>query len=190
MNKKILIGSIIAVVILVLVSLTGVVGFQTTSSTIARASPLFSVRSSRAIDEESKDIACDYVGKGEAVSFPLPILNSRNKLFQKGLDIIKGMDEKSFNIFVEMARNRLHNDKEIENIDEIVMALHQLRTNPEKVKHDSIYMIEGYTFGNWVPFCGVFTMFLALIGIFIVIYRALLNTSGGHYPCETMECLN
>ena len=48
MNKKILIGSIIAVVILVLVSFTGVVGYQTTkSSTIARASPLFKVRTNR-----------------------------------------------------------------------------------------------------------------------------------------------
>ncbi len=57
MNKKILIGSIIAVAILILVSFTGVVGYQTTkSSTIAKASPLFTVRSSRAIDEESEDI--------------------------------------------------------------------------------------------------------------------------------------
>jgi len=66
MNKKILIGSIIAVVILVLVSFTGVVGYQTTkSSTIAKASPLFTVRSSRAIDEESEDLSCDYIGKGK-----------------------------------------------------------------------------------------------------------------------------
>jgi len=57
MNNKILIGSIIAVAVLVLVSFTGVVGYQTTkSSTIAKASPLFTVRSSRAIDGESKDI--------------------------------------------------------------------------------------------------------------------------------------
>ena len=56
MNKKILIGNIIAVAILVLVSFTGVIGYQTTkSSTIARASPLFAVRSNRAIDEERKD---------------------------------------------------------------------------------------------------------------------------------------
>ena len=53
MDKKILIGSIIAVAILVLVSFTGVVGYQTTkSSTIDVASPLFTVRSSRAIDKE------------------------------------------------------------------------------------------------------------------------------------------
>jgi len=56
MNKKILIGSIIADVILVMVSFTGVVGYQTTkSSTIVKASPLFTVRSCRAIDEDSKD---------------------------------------------------------------------------------------------------------------------------------------
>ena len=61
MRKKLLLGSIIAVVILILVSFTGVVGYQTTkSSTIARASPLFSVRSKRAIDEEIKDLTCDY----------------------------------------------------------------------------------------------------------------------------------
>ena len=56
MNKKILMGSIVSVAILILVSFTGVVGYQTTkSSTIARASPLFTVRSNRAIDKESKD---------------------------------------------------------------------------------------------------------------------------------------
>ena len=59
MNNKILIGSIIAVVILVLVSFTGVVGYQTTKfSTIAKASPLFSVRTQRAIDKESRGLTC------------------------------------------------------------------------------------------------------------------------------------
>ena len=59
MKKKILIGSILAVVILVLVSFTGAVGYQTTeSSAIARASPLFTVRANRAIGEESKDCNC------------------------------------------------------------------------------------------------------------------------------------
>ena len=71
MKNKILIGSIVAVVILVLVSFTGVVGYQTTkSSTIARASPLFSVRSKRAINEESKDLTRRYVGMGNTLQFP------------------------------------------------------------------------------------------------------------------------
>jgi hypothetical protein len=66
MNKKILMGSILAVAILILVSFAGVVGYQTTNQlTIAKTSPLFTVRSSRAIDEDSKNLSCDYVGKGE-----------------------------------------------------------------------------------------------------------------------------
>ena len=73
MNKKILIGCIIAVVILILVSFTGVVGYQTTkSSDVARTSPLFSIRSTRAIDKESKDLTCDYVGKGVENSLSIP----------------------------------------------------------------------------------------------------------------------
>ena len=55
MEYRILLGSIIAVVILVLVSFTGVVGYQTTkSSVIAKASPLFSIRSKRAIGQEQR----------------------------------------------------------------------------------------------------------------------------------------
>ena len=61
MKTKLKIGCFVAVVILVLVSFTGVVGYQTTSTTIAKASPLFIVRSKRAIDKETEDFTCDYV---------------------------------------------------------------------------------------------------------------------------------
>jgi len=98
MNKKILIGSIIAVAILILVSFTGVVGYQTTkSSTIAKASPLFAVRSSRAIDEESKDLTCDYVGKGEDAGIPIPKRSTTNALIGKIFQRISKMDENEIN---------------------------------------------------------------------------------------------
>ena len=93
MNKKILIGSIIAVVILVLVSFTGVIGYQTAkSSTIAKASPLFSVRSSRAIDEESKEFTCDYVGKEVATLITFPKRNEKDVIVQKIINLIDKMD--------------------------------------------------------------------------------------------------
>ena len=84
MKNKILIGSIIAVTILILMSFTGVVGHQTTSSTIAKASPLFTVRSNRAIGEESKVIDCNYVSKGNKLSFPN--LNDRTISINKIVD--------------------------------------------------------------------------------------------------------
>ncbi len=110
MNNKILLGSIIAIVILVLVSFTGVVGYQTTkSSTIARASPLFKVRTSRAIDKESKELTCDYVGKGEEINIPLPIRDSRNVYLQKAIRIINKMDEERYNILLKQVKSRLGN---------------------------------------------------------------------------------
>jgi len=118
MNKKILIGSIIAVAILVLVSFTGVVGYQTTkSSTIARASPLFTVRSSRAIDEESKEITCDYVGKGEEITIPLPVRNNREVLLEKIKDKISKMDGEEFNRFKNLIIDELHKSNVFKGID-------------------------------------------------------------------------
>jgi len=94
MNKKIPIGSLVAVVILILVSFTGVVGYQTTqSSTIAKASPLFTIRSSRAIEEESKDFTCDYVGKGEEIVLSIPKRDNINALLQKVMNRIRKMDD-------------------------------------------------------------------------------------------------
>ena len=101
MKNKILIGSIISVVILVLVSFTGVVGYQTTKpSTISRASPLFSIRSKRAIDRDRKDLICDYVGKGEESVLSVPKRNDRVELLQQVIDSINKMDDKTLGLVV------------------------------------------------------------------------------------------
>ena len=84
MKKKILIGCIIAVAILVLVSFTGVVGYQTTkSSTIANASPLFNVRAKRAINQEDDGLTCDYVGKGEEDIISIPKIDNKYSLIKR-----------------------------------------------------------------------------------------------------------
>ena len=115
MNKKILFGSIIAVVILVLVSFTGVVGYQTTKSTITRASPLFSVRSKRAIDEESRDLTWDYVGKGITTFIAFPKRNERRVLTQNIIKLFDKID-----------------DKEIEDI------LYQIKSNSDGLKNNNL----------------------------------------------------
>ncbi len=132
MNNKILIGSIIAVVILILVSFTGVVGYQTTSSTIARASPLFSVRSTRAIDEESRGLTCDYVGKGEENFLSIPKRDGRTALVQKFIDRISKMGDEAFDKLIGLVINRLEREPNINDktISEIVTQIEQLRNEP------------------------------------------------------------
>ena len=55
-NKKILLGSIIAVAVLIGVSFTSVVGYSSVKSNSAINSPLFNVRTNRAIDKERRII--------------------------------------------------------------------------------------------------------------------------------------
>ncbi len=132
MKKKILIGSIIAVVILVLVSFTGVVGYQTTqSSTIDRASPLFTVRSSRAIDEDSKDFTCDYVGKGEECNIQFPQRMIESYKIGRALELLSKMDDKTFQRFINGINNWNYQNREIESeyIPKMVAKLHNLREN-------------------------------------------------------------
>ena len=69
MDKKILLVSSLSVaVIVILASFTTVAGFQTIRSSSLRASPLFSIRTKRAVDEEQEISDSDYLGKGKSIS--------------------------------------------------------------------------------------------------------------------------
>jgi len=196
MNKKILIGSIIAVAILVLVSFTGVVGYQTTkSSTIARASPLFTVRSSRAIDEESKDLSCDYVGKGEETSIQFSTSNSRSKQLQKVIDVIGRMDDETFDKFIALVIFRLNQDDKIKDVDtqDIINVLHRLRTDELKDyiiggNENDFYNTNDYTFGNWIPGCAVLYFLTCWLIIFTVIFAVIWLSSTYYYSCDNPQC--
>ncbi|MCK5261178.1 MAG: hypothetical protein KAJ44_03280 [Thermoplasmatales archaeon] len=178
MNKKILIGSIIAVVILVLVSFTGVVGYQTTkSSTIVRASPLFSVRSSRAIDKESKDLTRDYVGKGEEIDILLPIKNSKAESLDRFLNIIRTMDDKSFDRFVKIVIANINQNNKINDVEvndkEIAVMLSQLRDNSEVIKNNFMMIDDKEpTFVSIqpIPFCILLWIFVIPMAIIVQLF--------------------
>ena len=186
MNKKILIGSIIAVAILVLVSFTGVVGYQTTkSSTIAKASPLFTVRSSRAIDEESKDIACDYVGKGKEINLVIPNEDISKFSIKDLFDILNEMDDITYNKFTDLLIKHLQQTRALKksDIQLMMMKLHQLKSDSQVIKNEQndldFYTLNG---GPWCTYFGiplfcrlgeimwsVFSDFLKLIILFLLI---------------------
>ena len=133
MKKKILIGSIIAVVILVLVSFTGVIGYPAKSSTIAKASPLFNIRTSRAIGKESKDITCDYIGRGEENTLSFPKRDGIKIFMQKIIKIVNQMNgEKLEELFLTL-KNLMQKDDKFNNRDltKIRKPLHQLKLNDE-----------------------------------------------------------
>jgi len=130
MNKKILLGSILSVVILILVSFTSVVGYRSVAFDV-KASPLFNIRTNMAIDEESVELRCAYVGKGD--TFQLPKRNSKIVLVQKFVERISDMDDRSFNDFSNFICRRMQLDENLntEHILQIKYTLNILRKKPD-----------------------------------------------------------
>jgi hypothetical protein len=129
MNKKILIGSVIVISILIGVSFTSVVGYRSVASDV-NASPLFNVRSIRAIDEESEELSCDYVGEGELSKISIPKRDNKTIIIQGILDRISKMSDKTFNRFIDFVISFI-NQKNI-NREEIGNALNQLKDNEKR----------------------------------------------------------
>jgi hypothetical protein len=91
--------------VLIGVSFTSVVGYRIAASDV-KASPLFNIRTSRAIDVESEDLRCEYVGKGDIINLLIPKIDSRTALIQEVIDIISKMDEKRFNKLVDFIKSK------------------------------------------------------------------------------------
>ncbi len=169
MDKKILIGSIIAVAILIGVSFTSVVGYQRIKTDV-KISPLFNIRTSRAIDGESEELTCKYIDKGNTL--PFPKRDDRTIFTQKFIDIINKMDNGIFDRFIDFLIN--HKGKRIkeENIPDMINVLHQLTINLDELKDyiadekENIFYTEEYceTVGFiWVPGC-----FIALTMTYLI----------------------
>jgi hypothetical protein len=133
-QKLLLCGSIVAVVILVLVSLSPVVGYNSVESS-TKDSPLFQVRTQQAINKENDRITGEYVGRGEL--FCIPKRNEMNTLLQRIADRIHELgdsDIERFQLFLSQRENELN----IGNLD-----------NDMKTAWEDCYTV----FGDWLPGC-------------------------------------
>ena len=186
MNNKILIGSIIAVAILILVSFTSVVGYNSVESDV-KSSPLFNIRSSRAVDKEGKGFTTDYVGKGEESVLSIPKRDISNLYIKEVIEILKDMDDITYNEVIK----RLHQNRAIRKSDIPIMMvkLHQLKNNPGKIKNeltgktDSIRTFEGYCtlfYPNYPLMCFVVSLFFTL---WFTIFAIILSLLSLNWPC-------
>jgi len=172
MNKKILIGgSSIAVVVLVLASFSPVVGYNSVKSSV-KDSPLFNIRTSRAINEESKTLNCNYLRKGELMQFPSR--NSKTALIQKA---INRMDDTTFDRFIDIVINHaIHNSIiKDEDIPKIVEIFYQLKNN---FAESNYHLLNGneldfptwfyWTFCNLEPGCVLKDIIITLVAFIVI----------------------
>jgi hypothetical protein len=126
MNKKILIGSIIALCILIGISFTSVVGYRSVVSDV-NVSPLFTIRSSRAIDEECREFSCDYVGNWDSINLLFP--EKEKVSFQKIIDVVQSMDDETFNEFITLLLSQIQKEQQFncKNLNQIKEAFYQFK---------------------------------------------------------------
>ena len=191
MDKKILVAvCILAVAILMGVSFTSVVGYSGTNSKSVRASPLFNLRTNRAIENSEDVTTCDFIGKGRQSTIAIPTINTK---IAKVIEGLRGMNDDLFSKFISQFIKYAKNDIKIENTDinEIVEALYQVREKPEILNYENVFTTKPLECIFWG------SLFLILLPLFVVlwiIYLLLLwgtptdqyETCGGHTVCSKM----
>jgi hypothetical protein len=192
MNKKILIGVIISIIVLVGVSFTSVVGYGSVASDV-NESPLFNIRSSRAIDEESGDLSCEYVGKDIGVlSFPSK-LDSKDTQITEVINQISKMSGKAYSRFIAFIIGQLQNKDRLKIINSkaLILTLNRYRNLPVLERNfnnldtddplifsasDPIYCTAG---GVWGPGCWIWellNLIVAIIAIIDVVFYTIFCT--------------
>jgi hypothetical protein len=136
MKKKILLGSIFAVAIIIFLSFTNVVGYQNDKPSFINKSPLFSIRTNRAIEQENNLGSSDYIGKGKDTGLSFPIRNKNSITTDEFVNWIVNMDKKSFMNFKTLVMSRLNKEDKLSDthIQKALTALSEIREKPELMK--------------------------------------------------------
>jgi len=203
MDKKPLIGvSICAVVLLVLGSLSNVVGYQSVKPTAVSVSPLFCTRTQRATNQQKNIIISQYLGMGKENQFQFSIINNKNELLRKYTEIINKIDDTTFERFTELCIQKNRQDDSFSGIDshEISRMIHQLRTKQYTDMNTVISEYNSQTISlilptgsltvcnHWQPGCFLQIIILKIVFFLIEIFQrptvAWLCWHSGQVPCD------
>ena len=202
MKKKILVVvSAFTTVFMFLVSLNSVVGNNSVESSV-KDSPLFRIRTSRALSEENKELTCDYFGKGKACTLYIPRRNNQIETVLKVIDSLSKMDDETFERFIASIINHVQEYGKFIYLspDEIREVLYQVRdsdkplpvsdTHPENKNHPLTITICSQTCAFYCftffadPFC-LIKIFIGIIGAFLLWCFQPAVTGIG---CPTLAC--
>jgi hypothetical protein len=186
MDRKPLIGvSICAVVLLVMSSLSNVVGYQSVKSTAVNDSPLFRTRTQKIINQQQNVLTSQYLGKGKGNLLYFPMRDNRTESLKRAIEIISKMDDNAFAQFTVLCIQRARQDNTLcdTNSNEIALILRQLRAKPETVIHSFIERTNNATTSDWVscrwfPGCIpylIISMILMSIFLLILTITYLIN---------------
>jgi hypothetical protein len=139
MKKKILIISISAVVLLVLASLSSVIGTTTVRTYGARQSPLFVVRTQRSIDTEEKlTFHSNYLGKGLGSSLFLTTKPSLSVTLDRTMKLLN----KNPGFFTKILQEISSNPRITMLLQKYGITMAEVKTHLNRLKNDPSVFIE------------------------------------------------
>jgi hypothetical protein len=192
MDKKSLTSVCICIIVLlVLGSLSNVVGYQSIQSSDINGSPLFSVRTQRAANQQQNSITSQYLGKGQ-YTIPFPLRDNRTELIQKVIERIRLMDDGTFNRFVDSFMRYIHQHNALNSVNamEIIQELRQIRDNPKDiiVEKDSDSSNNTYP-SNFILITIVLAALYITFGIFLTIILFMTIVQNCLMGPPTKQCL-
>jgi hypothetical protein len=195
-KKKIIIGCIGAVVLLVLGSLSNVVGYQSVKSTGVNDSPLFQTRTQKATNQQQNTLTSQYLGMGNGNILQFSFRDNRTDLLKKVSIFFKNMDNKTFNIFTNIYLYQLQKKGEVTDVnrEKIAEALRQFRDSSVRPIIYNNIEVNDMTWRDtptlcWFPGCQLYILFLV---IFITVMFSLISVVLGETSCITCisHCTN
>ena len=99
-------------------------------------SPLFGVRTKRAVNDEQEPVESDFLGKGEKINIHLPERDDKVVLIERFISSVEKMDEKSLDRVIDIVLLRLNNDNIVSiSKSEIKEAISFIVNNPDLAKN-------------------------------------------------------
>ena len=178
MKNKILILSIIVIISLVCLPFNSVLGHKSNISNI-KESPLFKIRTDKAIGRQAKVLHCEY--KSEDISIPNLHRIENLNMIQKIIDRISAMDYRTFDNFIDYIidsakKNKKLNDLDSDNIREAISLLRNSRKSTFFILRDSLFFESEYRFREFFvntfsePFCFIKNILVFIVRIMLKIY--------------------
>jgi len=197
MEKYPLIGvSICAVVLLILGSLSNVVGYTSVKSTAVNDSPLFKTRTQKATNQQQNILTSQYLGKGKGNLLQFPMRDNRTESLKKAIEYISKMDNKTFSLFLGTILQIKNQNEKLINLDKktIINDLNQLRQQDyRKLIGHNEYTSEDCTWIDtpticWFPGCLVFTIIRATLVLSILFTWIFISSRSStcvlYYTCS------
>jgi hypothetical protein len=186
MNKYPLIGGSIAVVVLlVLGSLTNVVGYQSISSTASSESPLFTVRTKRAINQELNMPPSQYLGKGIKNLLIFNVGENKGQIISTIIESIKKMDDKTYQKFLAIITQRLREiislqENRIQSINEGLTEIRKRASMPILLSPSELHTYNCPTGSQTCPHttldCFIIFFFLSIAISILLIILLVIKT--------------